>query len=254
MSTKERAFRVQVVTCVALEELQRKLLSKKNASTEDIIRIARTFEEAKEDSALLRIKEVAAIHSKQQEQIAAVTAKTCFKCNQLWIAGHRCVRLCYNCGLPGHIKKQCQGQRQQRVSSLEQGAFKLLRMNINRVGDSCQEGTKWFKELIVDDELIKFKIDTGAEVNAIPRKLIGKRRVRPRNMRVCNYNAEPIKVFGTVMISCIVALTGERKDLEFFVVNDSFEPILGLESCVKLRIVKRIDLVVCSGRFYSLTF
>lgn len=154
-STEQRAIRDQVVTGVAQEEPQKKLLGKKSATTEDIIRIAKAFEDTKEDSALLRQKNAAAVIQsveEEEEQIAAVV-KSCFKCHQPWTVGHRCAaKACFKCGKPGHFKRQCQlreikdpqrqQQQQQRVNSIQKGAFKVQTVNICRVGDSKNLGRR----------------------------------------------------------------------------------------------------------------
>lgn len=242
-STEDRAIRDQIVMGVQQEDLQRKLLAKKGVTTDDVIRIARTFVEAKEDSKLLRKEEVAvvaAINSQKEEQVAAV-ARKCFRCQQSWVPGHRCSRNCYLCGDPGHLKRQCPAARQRKtVNAVEKGASKICTLNICRVGRRMRD-CSWYKELIIDEELVNFKIDTGAEVNAIPRRLVGNRNIRLSNIHVVNYNQEPIQVFGTARVQCTVASTGEERDIEFLVVDNRFEPILGLETCVRLRIIKRID-------------
>lgn len=59
---------------------------------------------------------------------------------------------------------------------------------------------------------------------------------------VFDYSNNKVKIFGTVKLKCIDSKTKNERETFFLVVNDKFEPILGLDSCIDLGIVKRIDI------------
>lgn len=95
---------------------------------------------------------------------------------------------------------------------------------------------------------MEFKIDTGADVNCIPIKIINK-----INSKFCNqkcdlplfdYSNNKIENFGKTELECFEAKTNKSKTAEFVIVNNQFEPILGLDTCIKFGLVKRLDVGV----------
>lgn len=115
---------------------------------------------------------------------------------------------------------------EQQVNCLQQAAIKIITANICRVGEDKNWASRLYKELIVNEEVIQFKINYGAQVNAIPRKYVGQQKIRKQKLTVWNY----INVFGTVVLNCKVPAIRQSRYLKFVVVTDSYEPMLGMES------------------------
>lgn len=90
-------------------------------------------------------------------------------------------------------------------------------------------------------------MDTGADVNCIPIKLIKKLNIeltkQNKDYPVFDYNNNKVKIFGTVRLKCTDLDLKSEKLAEFLVVNDKSEPILGLEACIGFGLIKRLDEV-----------
>lgn len=97
--------------------------------------------------------------------------------------------------------------------------------------------------LIINDRKIRFKIDTGAQCNIIPESIhrqtgaqLGKSKAK-----LVTYGGQCLKPIGKCLL-----LTEYKKrfhHVEFQVINQSATPLLGLTTCVRLGLIKRISEV-----------
>ncbi|CAB4018481.1 Hypothetical predicted protein [Paramuricea clavata] len=100
----------------------------------------------------------------------------------------------------------------------------------------------WSVTLNAGSQDIPFKIDTGAQVNVLPKKLYNKLNPRPRikqtSTKLSAYNGSSIPVHG----KCIVPIQykGQKHHLLFIVVASQTTPILGLATSERLNLIKRV--------------
>ncbi|KAL0161181.1 hypothetical protein M9458_044906, partial [Cirrhinus mrigala] len=91
-------------------------------------------------------------------------------------------------------------------------------------------------------QTIRFKIDSGAEINAIPNNtfnaLFKRVPVAPPAQSITAYGGNPLEVRGTCMLEC------EHDDrsalLEFHIVKAKAPPILGLSASLDLNLIKLV--------------
>jgi hypothetical protein len=101
---------------------------------------------------------------------------------------------------------------------------------------------KWTVELKLDHKQVKFKLDTGAQANVIPFSLlqrIGKKNIlRPTNVKLSTYTGDKIPVKG----KCKWSVKYKKKafNLEFIVVKSDAKPILGIQACEEMGLIKRV--------------
>ena len=101
----------------------------------------------------------------------------------------------------------------------------------------------WFVELEVKGKSVKFKFDTGAEVNVMPVNVFALFQkfipVKETQVRLSSYSDHNIGVVGKVTLPC--KIDGEpSQELELFVANVTSTPVLGVVACEKLNLVKKI--------------
>ena len=184
-------------------------------------------------------------------------------------------KTCNNCGKIGHYSKCCLKSKsndkkrvntvqtdQQKTSSIPDLADhsssdesdneyflgtvttekKSEELFIGAIDD--KESTKEWLVTIESNELpVTYKLDTGAEANVIPIHQFYKFRRRPTlhktKTRLTAYNQTPIKVEGR----CIINLNYRSKTYPtlFIIAHTKSKPILGLQACERLNLVKRID-------------
>lgn len=102
------------------------------------------------------------------------------------------------------------------------------------------------KQIIkVENEFITFKLDTGAEVNVLPKSLFKKLdkqfKLRPFLANIQSYSGHSMKHLGVVSLISIVKNIVTL--IDFVIVDAEITPILGLKSCIDLGIIKRLDSI-----------
>ncbi|KAL5486983.1 hypothetical protein EMCRGX_G019531 [Ephydatia muelleri] len=93
-----------------------------------------------------------------------------------------------------------------------------------------------FASFRVQDRVIKFKIDTGSQVNVMPLSEYNLMHRKPRlvksRVKLFGYTGDSLKTVG----ECTLPVGGHQ--LEFFVADTSQNPILGLNASQELNLVK----------------
>ena len=111
--------------------------------------------------------------------------------------------------------------------------------NVFTVDDTKSE---WSVTLEMNGAEVVFKIDTGAQCNIIPKhllhKLSPKPKIKPATIQLSAYNGTSIPVTG----KCIgkLKLKDRTVNVLFIVVDSDSVPILGLNTSVKLNLIKQI--------------
>lgn len=112
---------------------------------------------------------------------------------------------------------------------------------------SSNAAVQWYEELQVQGRMIQFKLDTGAEANVIPLSVLNEVGLTPITVNRCkeklvNYSGTDINALGKINLLCKIKSNDEQY-LEFFVVNnENCVPILGLNTCVELKLINRVDI------------
>lgn len=113
---------------------------------------------------------------------------------------------------------------------------------------SSSGGSEWFQELLVDGVTVNFKLDSGATCNILPHEAFSRlpaeqRRMHP-GLTVRSYGAKEgfLKVLG--LHTSKVVRHGAVYIVDFVVVDEpDLPPILGLPSCDKMNLIRRVDAV-----------
>lgn len=102
--------------------------------------------------------------------------------------------------------------------------------------------------MVIGDWPVRFKIDTGADANCIPKKVVDclgsqeKNSMRSR-MRLHDYNGNAINNFGLIKLDCFNPIKKAMNAVNFVIVDSDREPIIGRESAVKLGLIARLHEV-----------
>ena len=112
--------------------------------------------------------------NKSKEVRAANHANSCTRCGQTPSHGKaKCPAreaICHKCKKKGHFKALCRSTvsvNQLNANSQEQFEADSFLGAIDTVTDSSKP---WIADILVNGELIQFKVDTGADVTVIPEK------------------------------------------------------------------------------------
>lgn len=206
---------------------------------------------------------------------------SCFNCGQPYNESHRrvCPALrinCRNCGKIGHFQKYCRLQKRSSLESTSKANVAESKINVVKPIDwstgnlNCNavanrnvvlykfdsssvkiksSGTvnsisSWFKYYRINDQSIKFKLDTGADISCIPISFIDKigckNNLIGTSLTVSDYSLNKINVFGSIELTCVDVDSREGHTAKFYVVEDCCEPLLGLGECVSFGLIERV--------------
>ena len=107
---------------------------------------------------------------------------------------------------------------------------------------------EWTIHLETNGTPIKYKLDTGSQVNLLPKsaylRLRQKPQLHPANVKLTAYNGTSIPVAG----KCILNLLNHdhvNTPTLFIIAETNSVPIIGLSTCQKLNLVTRVMTVEC---------
>lgn len=82
---------------------------------------------------------------------------------------------CNRCGKLNHFETACRVKEVQEIEDSEDEDGVLVK-SINMVKGKVHEldVAAWYENIKIDSKIIKFKLDTGAQVNILPEKLLDK--------------------------------------------------------------------------------
>lgn len=101
-----------------------------------------------------------------------------------------------------------------------------------------------YVDLKINGENLKFKLDTGADINIITKKLLDEMNINVKSTRttLTSFGEFTVQPMGEVNLMC-ERDSGLKRNLNFIIVDVTSIPLLGLQSCQELELVKRIDSV-----------
>ena len=156
---------------------------------------------------------------------------------------------CNSCHKWNHFAKMCRLRR--KVHSIqaesventnntdEDTDFFIDCINISK--PSCNNDQA-FATLNICSKPVIFKLDTGSQVNILPKCVLdtlnfrGSLQVAPRSLST--YDSKPLPSLGVCHLPCKHnSLTG---NIEFYCVNTNNPPILGMKSCLDYELIKLV--------------
>nr|XP_054602637.1 uncharacterized protein K02A2.6-like [Nothobranchius furzeri] len=185
--------------------------------------------------------------TKQKYQKGKATEFRCGKCR----SSHRpksCPAIgksCNDCGKMNHYAKCCKAAPKQKVPTVDEEAEDEEEFIIDEVHTSTSEKEEWVVPVEVNEAIIPFKLDTGAQVNLVSweryKAMTKKSKMHPVKIKVTGYTGERVPVKG----GCVVTFRYKKHQIraQLLIVDKSVQPVLGLSACVKLNLVKRVYIV-----------
>ena len=117
-------------------------------------------------------------------------------------------------------------------------------------GDESDVNMPWTMPIFTSGTSVSYKLDTGSQVNIIPQKIYYALQKKPKlyeaKEKLMAYDGNEIPVIG----KCVVNLVRKGKPsipAQMFVVPRNSSPIIGLETCQRLNLIKRVETLNWSG-------
>ena len=152
-------------------------------------------------------------------------------------------KTCQKCGGQSHFAKMCYTGRRIQVLSYDDSDEDDVGEQHAGLLDAHREDA-WYTSVKVNCSLTKFKLDTGAEVNLIPKHMLGRlnvRSIRPTKTRLTAFGGSVLFPIGKITARCVAK--GRTVDLDFYIVDFASTPILGLSGCTERKLIDRIEEV-----------
>lgn len=116
---------------------------------------------------------------------------------------------------------------------------------LNNIDYKNKVNNIWSTEIIINNKKVVFKLDTGASCNCLPLKVFGSLnvicKIEKTDLSLITYGNNRINALGYVTLTCVVKNRSCR--IRFVLVDVGNMPILGLNACVKLDLIQKVEAV-----------
>ncbi|XP_030745261.1 uncharacterized protein K02A2.6-like [Sitophilus oryzae] len=249
-------IRDRIVLGIKSRQVQEKLLNVDKLDLNKAIELCRACEIAKS-----QIKSVQGAEAKVEvvknkaktvqrhgntEEKTLISCKSCGKKHEK----RRCPafgRKCNKCRRYGHFEKMCRSTMmvKELQESKEEEEDEELLVSVVTVSEVKSE-SEWIETLEFGKQNIRFKVDTGSQVNLIPQhilKSIKNQDIAWQKTKLVleTYGGFKITPIGVVKLKC--KFRDKDYTIQFVVVKDKSMPILSLQSSMTMNILKKINEV-----------
>lgn len=200
-------------------------------------------------------------------RITQQSYQACQQCGRYHGNGVVCMargRMCNVCGENGHFARMCNKNLMmtKRVCNILESDYVRCSddefgyvLNLDSVTESrvhtneiCggKKQKAWMKQVSVNEYPIEFKLDTGSEANILPAKYLSYLKPRPQlkksNIKLEAYGGHFIYPKGEA--SLLLETKDRILEAEFVIVDLNTVPILELETCVDLGLIKKVHILM----------
>ena len=252
---KDEMLRDRIVGGVANPKIREKLLSVGDTlSLNQTVTICRAFETTQAQLKTFEGREIKQeIDSIAKSRPHPKSKKPeCYFCGGTYSQNHICPakgKTCSKCRKPNHFAKVCRRSEKKAVHTVEDGealsetADDTDEVFLYTIQNSTREDEA-FAELSIEGQMcIKFKIDTGAQVNVLPVQYYNKLPIKPSlikgSHKLTSYCGSAIPYAGISHLTCRYK-DGKTQSHAFYIVRSNTTPIVGLKTCKDLELIKLI--------------
>ncbi|XP_068916131.1 uncharacterized protein NfI isoform X3 [Tenebrio molitor] len=143
---------------------------------------------------------------------------------------------CKNCGGYNHFAKFCKNRRISNIDR-DEGLF------VGLVQNNANNENNWMVDLKIFNKDVKFRVDSGADVNVIPfsvyKKYFGNVKIIKDNTRLMEYTGSRIKILGYITVPALYK--NNSCSIKMFVSKSNGRSVLGRETIDKLKIAKMVQ-------------
>ncbi|XP_041485958.1 uncharacterized protein K02A2.6-like [Lytechinus variegatus] len=170
--------------------------------------------------------------------------KTCTRCGNRHTK-EKCPaqgKTCKKCGKQNHFAKCCRTPvaKVNELQHLKVDSDGFMICSVDSQEHESKE--EWKVNLRVNNELVEFKIDTGAQANTLPETIYHKLKPKPKlqkaKVKLTGYYETNIPVKGRCYVQ--MEYKGVKHSVQCFIIPGNRQPLLGLRTSEDLYLVKRV--------------
>lgn len=256
---KDSIVRDLFICGISNKEITKKLLRDNHDRLEKVLEVANTYvrtgQQADVANNSLKTADINAVKSRPRDRrenrgrsaSRGPSGRPCKRCNTTheykkcpaW--GSQCIK----CNGKNHWAKVCKSSaNEKKVNTLGVESYFIGTI------DSDTEPEKWMATFEVHGKKVSFQIDTGAMINLLPRATMYELNIPMNRLAkvdtILNTINSTVNVLGKVNLE--VKYKSKFYDLEFFVVDTTNEPIVGLKTSQLMKLVKLVKTVCFSEK------
>lgn len=146
-------------------------------------------------------------------------------------------KMCDNCGKLNHFASVCFHRKVNEIT--EESSSNVLSIGmVSSTGEfdfsfAQLNNGSWYESIKIENEIINFKLDTGADVNVLPLKYLNKLTTfekKESNDKLVGYGGSNISLIA--VIECKIFCRRNQTSMTFHVTNSSHVPIIGIRDCI----------------------
>lgn len=175
---------------------------------------------------------------------------TCRNCGSIHPKGQCSAygKQCHKCRKMNHYAKMCRSSKAVHSFQHEPSESHLFLETVKVESvDKIRQSEAEHVTLSLNNQDVRLKLDTGAEVNVIPYSAFksvartSKIELRKPNARLSAYNGQNIPVKAVCTLQC--EYKGKVHHLEFFITSIESEPVLSISACKELGLINFVSVV-----------
>lgn len=243
---KDDLIKTRIICGILNNEVRKSILQDDEMTLEKVVQRCRSAETANEESQSIAggstgtNNAIMALKKKDEKEVAQNPKKKCGKCGNNH-PKNRCPaykKKCMKCLKFNHFANQCRTKNINEVNNSEENTLFLGMINSEKDNEKI-----WEIILNINNKNINFKIDTGAQVNCIPInvfKMLNLESVLLKNRNnLTSYSGTKVNTIGTCYLNC--QYENKTFSIYFYIVDHPYSPpVLGLQTCIKLNLIKRV--------------
>ncbi|UYV60114.1 K02A2.6-like, partial [Cordylochernes scorpioides] len=150
---------------------------------------------------------------------------------------------CNACGKTNHFSVACRTKRIRNLLAESEAEESCDEINLNEVAVKTVRSDKWSAVIIINGKKTTVHLDTGAQINVLPHKVINqwssRPEIRPTSLKAFAYGNTELPIVGKCNVLCQY---GEKKGMfEFIVADVEAQTLITGDTCEKLEILRRIN-------------
>ena len=187
----------------------------------------------------------------QKKQTSKETPSQTYKCKKCGYTHEKMKcpaygKKCRNCSKLNHFAKMCKKQQVHALDGNNQNDSdsEYEQYFVESLENSSSHEKDWKIVVDINGKKLEMKLDTGSQVNVLPIKIynrLSNSTLQKSRCKLISYSGHKLNTIGKATL--LVGTKEKFSPVEFQVVDHQAQPVLGLQTCLELQLIKRMYTV-----------